>query len=147
MSLLAVIIAVPLTAIAALHAYWGIGGVWPGADQRSCARAVAGFKGIDTMPSPAACFAVAGLVVAVTLVVLALGDLFASPFARQSLAGAAFFVALVFLFRGLLGFTSYWRRLTPEMPFARLDARYYSPLCLVVGAALAVLAFEGLATS
>lgn len=147
MSLLAVIIAIPLAAIAALHAYWGIGGVWPGIDQRSCARAVAGFKGVDSMPSPAASFAVAALIVVVTLVVLALGGVFAAPFARQSLAGAAFFVALVFLFRGVLGFTPFWRRFTPEMPFARLDTRYYSPLCLVIGAGLALLAFQGLAAS
>lgn len=145
MSPLAVVIAIPLSVIAALHAYWGIGGVWPGVDQKSCARTVAGFKGIETMPSTAAAFAVAALIVIVALIVLALGGLFASPFARESLAGAAFFAALVFLFRGVLGFTAYWRRLTPEMPFARLDTRYYSPLCLVIGAALAILAFQGLA--
>jgi hypothetical protein len=59
------------------------------------------------------------------------------------LAGAAFFIALVFLGRGIAGFTSAWRRLTPEMPFARLDVRYYSPLCLVLGAGFIVLALEG----
>lgn len=144
MSFLAMVIAIPLTAIAALHAYWGIGGVWPGTDQKSCARAVAGFRDIERMPSPAACFAVAAMIVVVTLVTLALGGLFASPFARPALAGAALFVALVFLGRGLLGFTGAWRRLTPEMPFARLDRRYYSPLCLALGAGLAVLALRGL---
>lgn len=145
MSTLAIVVVIPLTAIAALHAYWGIGGVWPGTDQKSCARAVAGFKGIDRMPSPAAAFAVTALVVVVTLVVLALGGIFATPFARPTLAGAGLFAALVFLGRGLLGFTGFWRRLTPEMPFARLDTRYYSPLCLALGAGLAVLASRGFA--
>ena len=31
--------------IAALHAYWGFGGVWPGTDAASCARTVGGFPG------------------------------------------------------------------------------------------------------
>jgi hypothetical protein len=145
MTVLALVLGAVLTMIAALHAYWGIGGVWPGTDPQSCARAVAGFKGIDAMPSPFACFAVAAVIVAAALVVLALDSVFASPFDRLSLAGAALFVALAFLFRGVLGFTPFWRSLTPEMPFARLDLRYYSPLCLLLGIGIAVLALKGFA--
>ena len=51
--------------------------------------------------------------------------------------------ALVFLARGIAGFTPAWRRLTPEQPFARLDVRYYSPLCLLIGLALLLLALKG----
>lgn len=145
MTLLAYVLGAVLTMIAALHVYWGLGGVWPGTDPRSCARAVAGFKGIEAMPSPFACFAVAAVIVATALVVLALGSVFATPFDRLSLAGAALFVALAFLFRGVLGFTPLWRRLTPEMPFAKYDLGYYSPLCLVLGIGIAVLALEGFA--
>jgi hypothetical protein len=132
-----------LVLIAALHAYWGIGGIWPGRDALSCARAVVGFKGVDAMPSPAASFAVAAMIVVASLLALALGGLFATPFQRQALAGAGFFVGLVFLGRGIAGFTPAWRRLTPEMPFASLDMRYYSPLCLLIGVGFAVLAGEG----
>ena len=45
----------------------------------------------------------------------------------------------------LMGLMPFWRRLTPEMPFARLDLRYYSPLCLALGAGLVVLALKGFA--
>ena len=38
-----------------------------------------------------------------------------------------------FLARGIAGYTDRWRQLTPEQPFARLDRKYYSPLCLVLG--------------
>jgi hypothetical protein len=145
MTVLALFLAIPLVLIAALHVYWGIGGIWPGTDPKSCARAVAGFNGIDAMPSPSACLAVAAVFIVATLMVLALGGVFASPFERISLAGAALFMALVFFGRGLIGFMPFWRRLTPEMPFARLDLRYYSPLCLVLGVGLAILAFEGFA--
>ena len=77
MTALALVLAVPLTVIAALHAYWGVGGVWPGTDEASCARAIAGFKGITTMPSTGASFAVAAALVFALLVALALGGWFA----------------------------------------------------------------------
>jgi hypothetical protein len=70
---------------------------------------------------------------------------FASPFDEVPLAGAALFIGLVFLGRGITGFTPAWRRLAPEMPFARLDMRYYSPLCLVIGTGFAILAVQGFA--
>ena len=144
MTVLALLLAAVLTAIAALHVYWGIGGVWPGSDPKSCARAVAGFAGIEAMPSMGAAFAVAAAIIAAALVALALGGLFASPFEQVPLAGAALFIGLVFVGRGIAGFTPAWRRLASEMPFARLDMRYYSPLCLVIGASFVLLAVQGL---
>jgi hypothetical protein len=144
-TLFAFVLAAPLVLIAALHVYWGIGGIWPGTDRKSCARAVVGFAGVETMPSAGAALAVAAMIIASALIVLALADVFASPFDQAQLAGAAFFIALAFLGRGLAGFTPAWRRLTPEMPFARLDVRYYSPLCLLLGAGFVVLALEGFA--
>jgi hypothetical protein len=145
MILLALLMAALLILIAALHVYWGIGGIWPGTDEKSCARAVVGFAGVEAMPSAAAAFAVAAMIVVSALVALALADVFASPFGRIQLAGAGGFIALVFLGRGVAGFTPIWRRLAPEVPFARLDMRYYSPLCLVLGTGIAVLALEGFA--
>ncbi len=145
MSGLAIIVGGVLALIAALHAYWGLGGVWPGTDGRSCARAIAGFRGIEEMPSTAASFAVWAALIAAALVVLALGGVFASPVERQALAGAALFIALVFLGRGIAGFTPAWRRLTPEQPFARLDVRLYSPLCVCLGTGIAVLALDNFA--
>lgn len=145
MILLAWLLAVILTLIAALHVYWGIGGVWPGTDSRSCARAIAGFKGIDEMPSAAASFVVAAAIVATALVALAIGGVYAQPFERMSLGGVALFIGLAFVGRGMLGFTPWWRRLTPEMPFARLNVRYYSPLCLAIGISFIVLGFSGFA--
>ena len=86
------------------------------------------------MLSVAACLCLA------TLWPLALEGVFASPFPKAGLAATAMLIALVFLGRGLIGLTPWWRRLTPEQPFARLNLRYYSPLCLVVGLGFAILA-------
>lgn len=145
MGILALCLAVPLVAIASLHVYWGIGGIWPGTDRASCARAVVGFKGMEAMPAPASCLAVALVVIVMALVALALGGWYAGPVGPGRLAGMAVFIGLVLIVRGLLGFTAPWRRLTPEQPFARLDRRFYSPLCLLLGAGFLVLASSGLA--
>jgi len=48
-------------------------------------------------------------------------------------------LAVVFLARGLLGYTKWWRQLTPEEPFASLDKKFYSPLCLWIGLGFGVL--------
>lgn len=137
---LAFLLSFVLLLVTALHVYWGIGGIWPGRDPRSCARAVVGFRGVNEMPTPFASFAVAACLGLMTLWPLALIGLFASPFPREGLAATSMLIGLVFLGRGLVGFTPWWRRLTPEQPFARLDVRYYSPLCLLIGLGFAVLA-------
>ena len=134
-----------LVALAALHAYWGVGGFWPGVDAKSCARTVGGFPGATRMPGPASCFAVAAALAAAALVAAAQAGLVALPLPSVLILIATIGAALVFLGRGIAGFTPAWRRLTPELPFARLDRLYYSPLCLFLGAAFLILASKGLA--
>ena len=136
MIVLATILTVVLAAIAALHAYWGFGGVWPGRDSADCARRTGGFRGARTMPGPAACFAVAAVLAIAALIPIFLAGRFG---VLALLAGLA--VAFVFLGRGVAGFTPAWRRLTPDEPFATLDVRYYSPLCLAIGAGFVSLIF------
>ena len=131
---LAVILTAVLAAIAALHAYWGFGGVWPGRDAADCARRTGGFRGARSMPGPAACFAVAAALAVAALIPIFLTRQFGM---LALLAGIG--VALVFLARGVAGFTQAWRQLTPEEPFATLDVRYYSPLCLAIGAGFVAL--------
>ena len=146
MSAIAILLAVVLLALAALHAYWGFGGVWPGTDTRSCARTVAGFRNIDAMPGPGASFAVAAALAATALVALAIGGLLALPLPGLLVSAAALGATLVFAGRGIAGFTPAWRRLTPEQPFAALDRRYYSPLCLAMAAGFIALLANGPST-
>jgi hypothetical protein len=143
MTLVAAMLCLVLVALSALHGYWAVGGVWPGSDAASCARTVAGFKGVDRMPPPASSLAVALLLGAVAVLAVTLaGAPVPSPFAWLApVAGAV--AAIVFLARGMAGFTPAWRRLTPELPFARLDRRYYSPLCLAIGLGFAFLVLDG----
>ncbi|MEM6618897.1 MAG: DUF3995 domain-containing protein [Pseudomonadota bacterium] len=124
---------VTLVALSLLHGAWAARLWWPIGNELALARAVAGFPGVAAMPPPLAC---AGVALALALVasaatVVALGA-DAWPPRAVVWAGAA-----VFLGRGIVGYTAPWHRATPEMPFRRLDARYYSPLCIVLGAGLA----------
>lgn len=59
MIILALLLSLVLLVITTLHVYWGIGGIWPGRDAKSCAHTVVGFHGVDEMPSSFASFAVA----------------------------------------------------------------------------------------
>jgi hypothetical protein len=137
------VLAVVLAALAGIHLYWAVGGVWPGTDQKSCARAVAGFRGIDRMPPPAAGMAVAlALFAAAGLALVLSGGPESTP-ASSLILLLGVGVAIVFLGRGIAGFTPAWRRLTPEMPFARNDVRWFSPLCLAIGAGFVLLTIRG----
>jgi hypothetical protein len=138
-----VLLAVVLAALAGVHVYWGLGGVWPGHDRVTLARTVAGFGGIEQPPPPVACFVVAAaLVIAAVWPLLLTGRLVAElPSTLLTLGGLA--LTLVFLGRGLAAYLPAWRRLTPELPFAQLDQRLYGPLCLTLGAGFALLTLRG----
>jgi hypothetical protein len=144
--MIAILVALMLVLLAALHVYWGLGGVWPGTDQKSCARAIAGFKGIDRMPSPPAAFGVAAALAVAALIALALAGIVTLPLPAALIRLGGLGAALVFLGRGIAGFTPAWRRITPEMPFARNDRLYFSPLCLLIGAGFTLLLIQGVAT-
>ena len=123
-----------LAGIAALHALWGAGAAWPAEDRRQLADAVAGTK---DMPSPVACFAVAGaLLTAAALVAGAGGQ---RPRVLQARTG----VAVCLLVRGVAGVTGATGLLVPWAPsasFRALDRRWYGPLCLVLGSSIALSA-------
>lgn len=142
MTLVAMLVALLLGAIALVHVYWGFGGVWPGTDEKSCARAIAGFKGIDRMPPASASFAVAMALTVTLFIALDLAGQLALPLPSWLVRISGFAAAMVFLARGIAGYTPAWRKLTPEMPFAHNDTRYFSPLCMVIGTALIVLVMQ-----
>jgi hypothetical protein len=132
-----------LSCLAALHVYWGLGGLWPARDQLSLARTIAGFRGIKQMPSSAACFGVAIVLGTMAVGVLLLSGRLNSDLPQGLLDAGGFVLAAGFLFRGAMAYVPAWRRLTPEQPFARLDTLIYGPLCLGIGAMAAAVALTG----
>lgn len=126
-----------LLLIAAIHMAWGFGVTWPEADGRALARRVAGFKGITRMPGPASCFAVGIALAAAALILL---EPIPLPAALRLLTLSL--LATVFAFRGVLAYHPRWRALTPELPFAQLDRRFYGPLCLVIALGLSLIIIQ-----
>ena len=82
------------------------------------------------MPPALACLAVtvAVLIATIPLILWLVAAEVAGPAWLLALGAA-----LVFLARGLVGFTAFWARTTPEQPFRRLDRRFYSPLITALG--------------
>ncbi|MEM7270685.1 MAG: DUF3995 domain-containing protein [Pseudomonadota bacterium] len=140
-TIVAALAALVLFALSILHAIWGLGSTWPEADAQSLARRVAGFRGVKTMPRPAACFFVAAALAFAALVALAAAGLVPTRYPAWIILTALSAVAAAFIVRGMMAFAPRWREMTPEEPFATLDRRYYGPLCLIIGGALTFIVF------
>jgi hypothetical protein len=135
MTALALILGAGLLVIAAVHLLWALGIWFPYRDEERLVRTVVGLRGEARMPGPIPCaLVVAGLTVAAGLPWIAAG-----PIRQAGLVLAA----TVFAIRGIVPYRPFWRRLTPQEPFATLDRRVYGPLCLGIALGFAILAWEG----
>jgi hypothetical protein len=123
-----------IAAIALVHLSWALGGDWPAPKGQPLAIYVtAGTR----RPGRAITLAVALAIGAAAAVVLSSRARLTTPW-DMMVAGAYFVVALVFFGRGVAGyFPALWRR-AEGLPFHRLNRAFYSPLCLVIGAGLAI---------
>lgn len=134
MMLLTSLLTLVLLAIAAAHAYWGLGGLWPGKSEAELAHAVIG-TGQARMPPPWACFAVAILL----LVVSAWPWLLYLRPSHELVLTVGVAIAAVFFVRGLAAYSPRWRSYFPAEPFATRDRRLYGPLCMVLATGFASL--------
>lgn len=135
MIFLAALLSIALLIPAAFHLLWAIGYWTPIKDEIALARATVGAKGITRMPPAIPC-----AVVAMALLFAAiLPHIPAFPLHSLLMSGAA----AVFLMRGLMAYTPYWRAQFCEEPFATLDRRFYSPLILAIGVAFLTLRLQG----
>ena len=127
---IAALVFIPLLTVAVAHLVWSFGASWPIRDPVLLANAVIGRPGVERVPRFLS-FVVAVAVLAAGIVALSLADPTAggAPLtATGALIGAAFIA------RGVAGYAPQWRQRFPLEPFATLDRRQYSPLCLFVGA-------------
>jgi hypothetical protein len=124
-----------LFAVAIAHFSWAFGRSWPIRDPATLAATVIGVPGVTSVPRLPA-FGVAIGVMVAALFGLALAD---HDSGGIWLDIAGFAIAFVFLARGIVGYTAWWRGRTPLEPFRTLDRRNYSPLCLILGAGFIVL--------
>lgn len=132
MTIISIFLSAVTLGIAVFHILWGIGFWWPIRTEEVLVRAVVGFKGATRMPGPIPC-----ALVAVALIFAANFPWF--PYGNLRSIGL-WACAVVFLSRGLFAYLPFWRRMTPQKPFATLDRTRYGPLCLLLGAGYVVLA-------
>ncbi len=142
MPVVTAVVVTALLAIAALHAVW-IVSPWPLATPADLARDVVG-RSDGSLPRalfvPATLGVVAALVAAAWLVAVD-GDLLSAPLSDRVVELGAWGVAAVLLGRGGFGLVESGLRLGDHpASYRRLDLRFYSPLCLVLGALTAVVA-------
>jgi hypothetical protein len=136
------ILIVVLVALAALHAWWGVGGRWPGHDERSLVELVIGRTRSMRMPSLVRCLLVASALFAAAGLVAVKSKVIAVDFgtAGEVLVQVGFWIAgAVFALRGLAGYIRPVFAYADGTPFASLNRRFYSPLCLLIAAGFAVI--------
>jgi len=133
--LIAALIFVVLLSIALAHLLWSVGSRWPIRDPELLARTVVGKPGITRVQKPAA-FVIALLVLAAGVLALSLADHDAGGW-WLTLVGAG--LAALFLGRGALGYTERWRAAHSVEPYATLDRRNYSPICIALGVGYLIL--------
>jgi Protein of unknown function (DUF3995) len=125
---LPVALSLVLALLAAAHAWWAVGGIWPAASEPALARAVIG-DGRIRMPPPWLCAGVA-------LVLAALGAwpwvVMRWPDSQLVLMGSVV-IGAVFFIRGTAGYSARWRARFTAQPFRTRDFYLYSPLCLALG--------------
>ena len=139
MDSIAIFISLVLALVSLLHLYWAFGGLWPGTDKASLVRSVIGEKNATNMPPGWLTFVVALAIAAAALWPLMWRSL-VPYFLPQGLLWAGMIVLLVvFIGRGIAGYMPFFTSRTSAQPFARLNALYFSPLCLIIGAGFMAL--------
>jgi hypothetical protein len=139
MTWLAAGLSAALIVIAALHAYWGLGGTWPKRTAAELARTVVG-NGRTRMPPPWSCFTVAALLLVVAAWPWAMLE---EPHSQPVLV-VGIVAAAIFFVRGMAGYSPRWRQRFSAEPFATWDMRLYSPLCMALATAIVALLARGM---
>ena len=127
---------VPLLMVALAHFFWALGSTWPIKNETLLAQTVIGTPGVVKMPNRFGTLIVALLVLAAGIVALSLAD---HTSGGWPLTVLGLVLAAIFIGRGILGYTAGWRARFPTEPFATLDRKNYSPLCLWIGAGFLIL--------
>lgn len=134
-----IVAAVIFVVLAGVHAYWAVGGLWPGTDTDSLHRTVVGGAPGRYAPGPTATWMVAAILLTAALTVLGGAGLLPVPVPRPWLRTSALVGAALLLLRGLQGFVdTRMRPGTAGGPFARLNVWLYSPLCLLLAVCTAL---------
>ena len=135
-TIVSVLTFLPLLVIAFAHLLWALGTNWPISSEALLAQTVIGRTGVTHMPNRLLILCVAIVLFATSVIAMGLAGHDDGGPIRTALGALC---AVVFLGRGVLGYTSGWRARFAAEPFATLDRRNYSPLSLWIGAGFLIL--------
>ncbi|MBK8565266.1 MAG: DUF3995 domain-containing protein [Saprospiraceae bacterium] len=126
-------------ALSAIHVYWVLGGKW------GLAAAVPTNAGGQPLfrPGPVATLAVAGGLLLMGLTVLVRGGLIQFDWLPDRVGEwSVWAIAAIFLLRavGDFRYVGFFKKERGAL-FARMDKRYFSPLCLAIGCLAVLLQF------
>jgi hypothetical protein len=139
MTLMAVLVFLTLTAIAAAHVAWGFGASFPAGNRNDLFHLVIGATGRAKMPDLFQCLAAAAAIFLSGAAALLVAGLVTLPLPSWSVTTLGVIVTLVFAGRGVAAYTPVWRRRFSKEPFATMDRSWYGPLCLLLAACFAAL--------
>jgi hypothetical protein len=122
--------------LALLHIYWGAGGKWGIA--ASIPTKKDGKKLID--PGPLACFIVASGLLVFAFFISIKTQLILFNIPGWLLNSGLWIIAAIFLLRaiGEFKYIGFFKKIT-STPFGKMDTKYYSPLCLLIGLSIIIL--------
>jgi len=135
-TIIAILVFLPLLTVGLAHLFWALGTTWPIQSEALLAQTVVGRPGITRMPNRLITSLIALLLFAASVIAIGLADPAEGGLSRTALG---ILLAIVFLARGVIGYTPGWRARYPTEPFATLDRKNYSPLCLWIGAGFLIL--------
>ena len=135
-TIVSVLTFLPLMVVALAHFFWALGTTWPIRSEQLLAQTVVGRAGITRMPNKFITLLVSIALFLMAIVAMGLADHDDGGLFRTALGAG---LAMAFIARGVLGYTAGWRANFPVEPFASLDRKNYSPLCLWIGAGFLIL--------
>ena len=141
MTVVALLLTVVIAAIAAVHAYWAAGGLWPCNTEHELVNTVVGIPRLTHMPPPLLTTFAAVVFAGLAAWPLVLAPIFTRVVTPALTTVVTLVVAAVFLGRGVTGYIPAWQRRHSALPFATYDRLFYSPLCFVLGAGFVALTF------
>ncbi len=137
MNILGMAVVAVLMALAGLHVYWGLGGLWPGTTEPDLLARVVGLRR-GAMPGRGACFAVALALSSAAYIVAVRHGAPRLGFPGALWTAGYWGVGLVFLLRGIAAYAPGVFSYAIGTPFYDLNRHYYAPLCLAIAAAMAI---------
>ncbi len=142
----AAFVALALWPVALLHLYWALGGTWPGRDPADLAGIVVGTGDAGPggrMPGPGLTLAVAGMIGLAGLWPLIFVGVVPLPVPSWLVRAGMWTLAVLFGLRGAVAYLPGAWQGARDLPFYRLNRRWFSPLILVLGAVFLGLAILG----